>query len=245
VSGLRVQVRTRSKVLDYRFIGDNMPQDRWWEKNYGRWTDFARPTILVEPGRFFVSGIVSTRTDSRGAGIHVALLAEVDPEGTALAAQVLAHLCDVLRRTGSLKDAGTRLDALGEDDWNAALQDDPAAVVRISSDLMCALEEWAGQAEFGPAPGPFWLSKADPQAFAVLADTAAAVIQLDRRRPERALYLNLASSSELAQLVRDGSGIVCREVDRLPKPRRPLLTGAALLAGGLMILALLALLGTD
>jgi hypothetical protein len=242
VSGLRVRVRTRSKVHDYRFIGDDQP-DRWWEQDYGRWTDFARPTILVEPGRFFVSGIASGRTDSRGAGIHFALLAEVDQEGGAPAAQVLAYLCDVLRRTGSLKDAGARLDALGEDDWNAALQDDQAALGRISSGLMGVLGEWAGQAESGPAPGRFWLSKAGPQAFALLADTAAAVVGLDRRRPERALYLNLASSSELAHLACDGSGIVCREVDRHPKPRRPLLTGAALLTGGLIMVAILALLG--
>lgn len=239
MSGLRVRVRTRSKVLDYRFVAPEQPRDRWWETGYGRWTDFARPTILAEPRNFFVSGISSGRTDSRGARIHYALLGEVDSEGCELAGKVLAYLCELLGRTGSLDEAGARLDALSEDNWTAALHDDPAAVSQVDRGLMDVLLEWAGHAKSGPTSDQFLLSAAEPQAFARLAGAAAGVVTLEKGRPERALYLNLASSSELAQLEQQGSGIVCREVDRDPKPQRRLPASMALVAGGIVCLVIL------
>lgn len=241
MKGLAVQVRTRSKVLDYRFVGTTQPE-RWWEKTYGRWTDFSRPTILVEPGRFFVSGIGSQRTDSKGARIHYAINARVEPEGRALAAQVLAWLCKVRQSTGSLDAVGKRLDELGEDTWSAAMQGEPAAVEAVDAAVMSLLQETPLQAEVGGAPHAFVLAASHPRAFARLGDMAAAVVALEPGRQERAVYVNLASSSELAELERRGdSAIVCREIDSRPKPVRPLLAGAAVAMLGLILAAVILL----
>jgi hypothetical protein len=235
MNGLAVQVRTRSKVLDYRFVGTAEPPERWWEQTYGRWTDFSRPTILVEPGKFFVSGIGSARTDSKGARIHYALHARVEPEGGALAAQVLAWLCEVRQRTGSLDEAGVYLDRLGDDAWSAAVQ---GKADTIDAAVMDLLRDSPRQPETGPAPQPFLLPADHPQAFARLAAMAAEVLAPEPRRLERAVYLNLASSSELGPLLQhEGSAIVCREVDTRPKSSRPLLAGAAVAVLGLILAA--------
>jgi len=242
MNGLALQVRTRSKVLDYRFVGAAQPSERWWEKAYGRWTDFSRLTILVEPGRFFVSGIGYKRTDSKGARIHYALNARVEPEGRALAAQMLAWLCEVRQRTGSLDEVGARLDALGEDVWSAALQGNQAAIDRVDAGVMNLLQESPRQTDQRAAPQPFLLAAADPQAFARLGALAAAVVALEPGGPERAVYLNLASSSELAPLLQHGaSAVVCREIDTRPKSSRPLLAGAAVVMLGLIVAAVLLL----
>lgn len=220
MSGLSIQVRTRSKVLDYRFVGAAAPE-RWWEKSYGPWTDFARPTILVEADRFFVSGIVSGRTDSKGTRIHYALHGEVGPEARDVAARALAHLCRVRGRTGSLEEAGLQLDRFGEELWTAAVQGEPEAVRRIDAKVaewLATLDEAAVAAQ---APGRSWVREPDEDAFEQLAATAAAVLAAQPGAPRRAVYLNLASSSELRDLERIGAGIVCREVDRRPKSLRP------------------------
>ncbi|WP_312183442.1 hypothetical protein [Massilia timonae] len=234
--GLALQVRTRSKVHDYRFVAATQPTERWWEKNYGRWTDFSRPTILVEPGRFFVSGIVSQRTDSRGARIHYAFDARVEPEGRALAARVLAWLCKVRQGSGSLEAVGIRLDELGDDTWSAAVQGEQAAVERVDAAIMSLLQEAPMQAETVVAPQAFLLAASEQDAFARLGEMAAAVVALEPARWKRAVYLNLASSSELAEL-RDRSAIVCREIVPDPKTLRPLLAGAAVALVGLLLAA--------
>jgi len=243
MNGLVLRVRTRSKVLDYRFVGTAAQPERWWEKPYGRWTDFSRPTILVEPGRFFVSGISSRRrTDSKGARIHYALLAEVTREGCVLAAQVLAWLCEVRQRTGSLEEVGERLDALDEEAWSAAVQGDPAAVHRIEAAVIDLARQNAHALEPVLAPRRFPLAAEDPRAFVQLAAVAAEVVALEAGREECAVYLNLASSSELDQLNRcKGSAIVCRELDKPPKPSRPLLAGVAVAMLGLVLVAALLL----
>jgi hypothetical protein len=233
MSGLAVQVRTRSKVLDYRFVGAGEPPERWWEKNYGRWTDFSRPTILVEPGKFFVSGIGSARTDSKGARIHYAIHARIEPEGRALAAQVLAWLCEVRQRTKSLDEAGAYLDSLGDDVWSAAVQGEAGT---IDAAVMGLLRDSPRQPEAGRAPQRFLFPADDPEAFACLAGVAAEVLAPERGGLERAVYLNLASSSELQPLLRqERSVIVCREVDTRPKSLRPLLAGAAVVVLGLIL----------
>lgn len=235
MSGLVVQVRTRSKVLDYRFVGAAEPPLRWWEKNYGRWTDFSRPTILVEPDRFFVSGIGSARTDSKGARIHYAIHGWVEPEGRALAAQVLAWLCEVRQRTGSLDEAGTYLDSLGDDVWSAAVQGEAGTIDAAVMDL---LRDSPRQPKADPVPQRFLFPADDPEAFACLAGVAAEVLAPEPGRLERAVYLNLASSSELQSLLRHNrSVIVCREVDTRPKSLRPLLAGAAVVVLGLIVTA--------
>lgn len=235
MSGLVVQVRTRSKVLDYRFVGAAEPPLRWWEKNYGRWTDFSRPTILVEPDRFFVSGIGSARTDSKGARIHYALHARVEPEGRALAAQVLAWLCEVRQRTGLLDEAGACLDSLGEDVWSAAVQGEGGT---IDAALMDLLRDSPRQPEAGPVSRPFLRAADAPDAFVGLAAMATEVLTSEPGRLKRAVYLNLASSSELRPGLRpEESAIVCREVDTRPKFLRPLLAGAAVVVLGLIVAA--------
>jgi hypothetical protein len=233
MSGLAVQVRTRSKVLDYRFVGTAPPPERWWEKNYGRWTDFSRPTILVEPDKFFVSGIGSVRTDSKGARIHYALHAE--SEGRALAAQVLAWLCEVRQRTGSLDEAGAYLDSLGEDAWSAAVQGEAGT---IDAAVIGLLRDSPRQPEAGPVSQPFLRAADAPEAFVGLAAMAAEVLTSEPGRLKRAVYLNLASSSELRPGLRpEESAIVCREVDTRPKSLRPLLAGAAVMVLGLILAA--------
>lgn len=237
MSGLVVHVRTRSKVLDYRFIGTTPPPERWWEENYGRWTDFSRPTILVEPGRFFVSGIGSRhRTDSKGARVHYALHVQVEPEGRALAAQVLAWLCDVRQRTGSLDEVGERLDELGDGAWSTAVQAEQGAAGEMVAAVMNVLQNSPRRPEADVALQRFPLEAGHPHAFASLASAAVAVLGLEPGRPERAVYLNLASSSELTALLKHGrSAVVCREVDVRPKFSRPLLAGVTVAVLGLIL----------
>ncbi|MPQ55146.1 hypothetical protein [Duganella sp. FT27W] len=233
MNGISVQVRTRSKILDYRFVGRGQPPERWWEKNYGRWTDFSRPTILVEPGKIFVSGIASARTDSKGARIHYALHVMVQPDGQALAAQLLAWLCNIRQRSGSFEDAGKYLDTLGEDAWSAAVQGEND---EIDEAVMAVLLDIPLQPDNGLAPSPFVADIDSTRAFTRLAAMAAMVVALKPGGLERAVYLNLASSSELAALVQhDGCAIVCRKVDTLPKPARPFLAGAAVVLVGLVL----------
>ena len=235
MSGLAVQVRTRSKVLDYRFVGTAPPPERWWEKNYGRWTDFSRPTILVEPVKFFVSGIGSARTDSKGARIHYAIHGWVEAEGRALAAQVLAWLCEVRQRTGSLDEAGAYLDSLGDDVWSAAVQGDAGTIDAAVMDL---LRDSPRQPEAGPVSQPFLRAADHPGAFSGLSAMATEVLTPEPGRLKRAVYLNLASSSELRpRLHPEESAIVCREVDTRPKSLRPLLAGAAVAVLGLILAA--------
>jgi len=235
MSGLVVHVRTRSKVLDYRFI-DTSPPERWWEESYGRWTDFSRPTILVEPAKFFVSGIGSKRTDSRGARIHYALHVKVEPEGRGLAAQVLAWLCEVRQRTGSLDEVGERLDELGEDAWSAAVQAEQGAAGQMVAAVMNVLQNSPRFPEADFALQRFPLEAGHPRAFASLASAAVAVLGPEPGRPERAVYLNLASSSELTALLKHGrSAVVCREIDTRPKFSRPLLAGVTVAMLGLIL----------
>lgn len=242
MNGLAVQVRTRSKVLDYRFVGTTPPPDRWWDKNYRGWTDFSRPTILVEPGRFFVSGIGSARTDSKGARIHYALHARVEPEGRALAAQMLAWLCEVRQRTGSLDEVGACLDKLGDDAWSAAVGGEHGQADGIDAAVMDLLRDIPRQPETGDALESFLCAVDDPAAFAKLGAMAAAVVALEPGRLERAVYLNLAPSSELVPLLQQQkSAIVCREIDTLPKSSRPLLAGVAFVLLGLIVAAALLL----
>lgn len=237
MNGFAVQVRTRSKVLDYRFVGAARRPERWWEENYGRWTDFSRPTILVEPGKFFVSGIASRRTDSKGARIHYALHVMVEPEGRALAAKVVAWLCN-MQRSGSLDTLGECLDGLGEDAWSAAVQGEQTAVDTVNEGVVRMFQEHSPALETAAPLQPFLQCAGDPGAFAQLAAMAATVVALEPGRQARALYLNLASSSELEELRQRGtSAIVCREIDRDPKSARPLLAGAAVVMLGLIVAA--------
>lgn len=237
MTGLAVQVRTRSKVRDYRFVGDGQQPERWWETNYGRWTDFARPTILVEPGKFFVSGIGSTRTDSKGARIHYALHVRVAPEGSTLAAQVLAWICDVLQHTGSLDDVGKYFDTLGEDVWSKAVQGEAEG---IEATVTALLRDTPLLQENDRAPQPFLREGDRLDAFSMLAAMAAMVVALDPGRAERAVFLNLASSSELGPPLQQGrDAIVCRKVDTRPKTWRPSLAGAAVVLVGLVLGAVL------
>lgn len=237
MSGLVIHVRTRSKVLDYRFIGTMPPPERWWEEFYGRWTDFSRPTILVEPGKFFVSGVSSKhRTDSKGARVHYALHVKVESEGRTLAAQVLAWLCEVRQRTGSLEEVGERLDKLGEDAWSAAVRGERGAVEEIVANVTDMLQKSPYRPESNVALQSFLLDADQAQAFARLATAAAAVVALEPRRPERAVYLNLASASELTPLLKHGrSAVVCREIDARPKFSRPLLAGVTVAMLGLIL----------
>lgn len=229
MSGLALRVRTRSKVHDYRFIGSCQPVDRWWEEQYGSWTDFSRPTILVEPGRFFVSGIRSARTDSKGARIHYALLCQVEADGLSLAAKALSWLCAILAETNSLELAGICLDKLGDEAWSAAVQGASGADDTINAGLVRLLEQCPDLPNDGLFPQPFVLPVQNQEAFKKLAHMAAEVIGLEPGQKECAVYLNLASSSELRRLSNHRrSAIVCREVDTAPKRVRPLLAGATI-----------------
>ena len=216
MKGLLLRVRTRSKVQDYRFVGAQ-PADRWWEARYGRWTDFSRPTVIVEPGQFFISGIASTRTDSKGSGIHYALLGEfTTPEGASAAARLVTWVCEQLPGTPRLPEVGERLDQVSEEIWAAAMNSEPKAKEEVASVLASLL---ARPVDTDPAPPRYeeWVCEAGTVGFKELAITAGLVMA---KKAGLAAYLNLASADELSSLrSRDKPlGLVCREGPDRPKP---------------------------
>ena len=223
MNGLRLRVRTRSKVQDYRFVGEQ-PETRWWEAGYGRWTDFSRPTVIVESNRLFIAGIGSGRTDSKGAGIHYALLGEfTTPVGAQAAARLVASVCAQLSSKTRLAELGERLDQLDEDTWAAAINGEQKAVEGVAS-VLASLPVASGEADPLRPRYQAWICEAGTPGFMELARTAALVAE---KKAGVAVYLNLASAEELHSFGHKGEavGVVCREGPDRPKPFAPLSGG--------------------
>jgi hypothetical protein len=220
VKGLSVQVRTRTKVQDYWFIG-GYEDERWWEKCYGRWTDFSRPTLIVEPNRFFVAGIASRRTDSKGAGIHYAVLGKIEsPEGASAATGLISWVCEQLSHSKQFPDLGKRLDQIGEETWAAAVNGEALAAEEVAGVLSSLMAERDALAEPLVHREEAWVCGPNELGFRELARTAASVIS---NKMGLAAYLNLASPDELTSLQSKAGpvGLVCRGGQHSPKPLAP------------------------
>lgn len=223
--GLILDVRTRTKVHDYVFIGGTRT-GRWWEETYGRLTDFSRPTIIVEKNRLFISGIESGRTDSKGAGIHYAILGEFDdPDGATQATGLIGRACDELDRTERFQELGAELDKFGEERWSAAVNGDGGARNEVLGELISLLRESASAtcSRDTPTASRWVRSLKERDAFKELARTAAVVVNPGTREEGLAAYLNLASTMDLSTIQRrpGPSGIVCRRGATGPKPSPP------------------------
>lgn len=215
-------------MQDYRFVGEQ--PDRWWESGYGRWTDFSRPTLIVEPGRFFIAGIRSKRTDSKGAGIHYALLGDIESpgggartKGCDLAARLIWLACNQfeIEATTSATAIGEFLDEVSEENWAAAGRGEEAArkeVDRKLASLVSTIPAVKGQPSCES-----WVGEPDQVGFQELARMAAKVVAGPKLQFGRAVYLNLASPEELKGIMKDRPHVVilCRGEQHLPKSDAP------------------------
>lgn len=108
--GLEVWLETRGLSTDYRWIGGE--PDPWWRR-YTRWSRMEVCTVLVEPGRFIISGIWSpTRRDRTNTPIRYAIAGEVSSEaGRDLALCLLHGVQTAFDGRGRLEALGRLLDA--------------------------------------------------------------------------------------------------------------------------------------
>ena len=216
-------------MQDYRFIGQQ-PDIRWWESDYGRWTDFSRPTVIVEPGRFFIAGIRSKRTDSKGAGIHYALLGDIESsgggartKGSDIAARLSWWACNQfeIEATTNITGIGEFLDEISEENWAAAGRGEEAARKDVDRKLASLVSTIP--AVKGDPSHKKWVGKPDQVGFQELARMAAKVVAGSGPKFGVAAYLNLASPGELKSLM-DGHQhvvILCRGEQLSPKSDAP------------------------
>jgi hypothetical protein len=201
MNGLTLYVRTRTQVLDYRFIGKQQPE-RWWEETYGSWTDFSRPTVIVESDRFFIAGIPSAmRTDSKGAGIHYAIVAEIESEQARMWASAAARqFCEQVGCQNGWRNVGKKLDVVNEETWVAAAKGDDLAAQGIVAAVIELLTAASPDRQY-PRVTASWSSGQGEENFRRLGETAAAIVQ-HAHGSGLAAFLNLASADDKDSIFR-------------------------------------------
>jgi hypothetical protein len=232
--GIDLHLMTRGSSRDYRFIGKKQV-DRWWTE-YSKWARFEAPTIIVENGRFYLSGIISAaRRDRVGTPIRYVLAGDfrstngcMDSNAIRIVINLLAKATDELKSTGSFAGLAESFDKIGTEIIEKALADDDEATDRVLAEIGMQLQSLSDAKQRTNISQRQWCSGATEDGFRALVATAESVLKGDEPAG-LAAYLNLADEEDVQNALSRGrfGGIVVKDGPIHPKASaRPLISPA-------------------
>ena len=241
--GIDLHLMTRGVSRDYRFIGKSQV-DRWWSE-YSKWARFEAPTIIVESGRFYLSGITSAaRRDRVGTPIRYVLAGDmhhtdgrIESNAIRIVINLLAKATEGLQGQNSFAGLAEVFDKIDNKLIEKALEDDDEASTNVLAEIEKQLQTLPYVAPCAPVSERQWCSGPTEDGLRALVATAETVLKGDK--PDGlAAYLNLADEKDVQLALSRGrfGGIVVKDGPRLPKAlARPLISPAV---GVLLILIL-------
>jgi hypothetical protein len=239
---------TRGSSRDYRFIGKKQV-DRWWTK-YSKWARFEAPTIIVEHGRFYLSGITSAgRRDRVGTPIRYVLAGDlrnadgcVNVNAIRVVINLLAKAADELQDKKNFAGLAESFDKIDNELIEKALADDDDASENVLSEIRKLLLALPDVTPLTQISQRRWCSGPTEGGLRELVVIAESVLKGDDPNG-LAAYLNLADEKDVQSILgtyRFG-GIVVKDGPRFPKAlARPLISQAVGLSLILMLTVALA-----
>ena len=238
---------TRGSSKDYRFIGKNQV-DRWWA-DYSKWARFEAPTIIVESGRFYLSGITSAgRRDRVGTPIRYVLAGDLrkydgcmDSNAIRIVINLLAKAAEELIVKNNFAGLAESFDKIDNEMIENALADDDGAIDKVFAEIRIRLQALPDTKQRIFIPDRQWCSGPTEEGLLAFVATAESVLKGDE--PDGlAAYLNLADETDVNSVLSRGrfGGIVVKDGPRHPKTlARPLISLAVGLS--LVLMAAVAL----
>jgi len=232
--GIDLHLMTRGSSRDYRFIGKSHV-DRWWSE-YSKWARFEAPTIIVESGRFYLSGITSTaRRDRVGTPIRYVLAGDlraadgcINSNGMRIIINLLAKAADELEGKNSFAGLADLFDKIDNRMIEKALEDDDEASENVLSEIKKQLQALPDAAPCVQISEQQWCSGPTVGGLRALIATAESVLK-NYKSDGLAAYLNLADEKDAQLALSRGrfGGIVIKDGPRHPKAlARPLISPA-------------------
>lgn len=220
--GLDLFVMTRGSSVDYAFIGAGPPES-WWMR-WGEWTRFEDPTVIVEAGRFFVSGIRSkSRKDRVETPIRYSIAGQLrTPEESERAIKLLEAVIPSLADDDGLGAIAWRLDDIDDTLYESALSKKPeglAASDEVNRKLLELVDKLPGPGSGDGQPmSGRWHCRLSAEACEHLLTEARRVFGQSGDTGVAA-YLNLAGPEDLPRMRLCGPFAVVTR-DGPPRPER-------------------------
>lgn len=232
--GIDLHLMTRGSSRDYRFIGKSHV-DRWWSE-YSKWARFEAPTIIVEPRRFYLSGITSAvRRDRVGTPIRYVIAGDLRTTDSRIASNsiriiinLLAKATDELKEKNSFAGLAEVFDNIDNKMIEKALEDDDDASENVLEEIKKQLQALPDAASCVQISEQQWCSGPTVGGLRALIATAESVLKSDKS-DGLAAYLNLADEKDAQLALSRGrfGGIVVKDGPRHPKAlARPLISPA-------------------
>lgn len=222
--GIDLHLMTRGSSRDYRFIGKSQVE-RWWSE-YSKWTRFEAPTIIIERGRFYLSGIVSIgRRDRVGTPIRYVLAGDlrtidgcIDSNAIRIVVNLLLKATEELQSKNSFAGLAELFEKIDNHILENALADDNEASENVLEQIrnqLLALPEASTRPNISAQS---WCSGPTEVGFKELLATAESVLKGDLLNG-LAAYLNLADENDVRDALSRGrfGGIVVKEGPLRPK----------------------------